>query len=80
MDFMPGTKLTKGDGKTPEGFYYLTDGYSSNNWFMWIDLNEPEKVGETGKGYVFKLCLNYLNGVDKITAQRAGYTNPGSAI
>lgn len=80
MDFEPGPKLKAGDSKTPEGFYYGDFAYYSNNWFMWIDLNNVNKSGEVKKGSAFRICLNYPNQIDQRHTNMAGFSTPGGAI
>lgn len=83
MDFEPGPKARQGDGKTPEGFYRLSDLYGSTNWFMWIRLNtgDIDNYGEVGIGSSFKLYVNYPNSLDRSrTAKYLPGKNSGGDI
>lgn len=84
VDFEPETKLRRGDGKTPEGFYYNSFLFSYGYSFMWIKLNysEIDFWGERGKGSAFWLHLNYPNSVDRYRSKKflGKNTDPGSAI
>jgi len=83
MDFEPGPKLERGDGKTPEGFYNSSIMYGSQADFMWIKLNNKDidTFGSVGKGSSFKMCLDYPNRFDwQQTKKIKKHSDPGSAI
>ena len=84
MDFIPGTKLQQGDGKTPEGFYECSELYGSNLWFMWINLDPDHYAddGVCGKGSSFRLWLDYPNILDAAHSRKfiGAKTDPGGAI
>jgi murein L,D-transpeptidase YafK len=83
IDKQPGPKLYLGDEKTPEGFYYGYNGYSSYNWWMWMNLTEGlvNFPGQVGQGVCFKICLNYPNNLDQIRTKRLlPSVDPGSGI
>ena len=83
VDRIPGPKIRRGDGKTPEGFYTCKILYGSLNDFMWIKLNtsELDDFGSVSYGSSFKLCLEYPLSIDRSrTRNLLENVNPGSAI
>jgi len=86
MDFLPGPKLEQGDGKTPEGFYYIkrkSFGTSSAYYWMWMCLDDAriDSEGEPGKCSCVKICIDYPNDVDKFRSRKGlGISDPGDGI
>lgn len=85
MDFYPGPKLKRGDGKTPEGFYRISPGsfgYTSKHFWMWMCLHEAliDRRGKVGSCSSFKICIDYPNRVDRARSRGLGIGSPGSAI
>ena len=68
VDYVPGTKLQSGDGKTPEGFFNCDLMYGSSYAFMWINLNNSkiDDFGNVGNGCSsFKICTDYPHSIDR---------------
>jgi murein L,D-transpeptidase YafK len=80
MDFTPGPKVIEGDGRTPEGFYHPEVAYGSRHYWMWMDLDDVDAQGETGRGSSFKMCTEYPNAVDRKRTKDARHAKTGGEI
>ncbi len=83
VDNIPGPKLQRGDGKTPEGYYNCSMMYGSSYGFMWIKLNysEIDNFGVPQNGSSFKLFADYPYQIDKNrTRKHVGAVSPGGEI
>lgn len=82
VDDEPGTKLRRGDGKTPEGTYRARALYPSRHFWMWMQL-DPTRIdlpGVPGIGSAFRLCLDYPTAADRARSRAAGAGDPGGGI